>query len=95
MTKILRIALVGMVAILATTPVVRTVVGQTTDTPPTIRPQEGPMCAWAPSTVSKAAGGQCGFNDAGAPNPGIFQCGMVSNGQACVEQCVFVRCQNP
>ncbi len=61
---------------------------------PTIYPAPtGPTCDWRPTQVSKAAGGQCGFNDVGAPNPGIFECGMVSKGNACVEHCVFVKCQ--
>jgi hypothetical protein len=54
----------------------------------------GPHCPWEPVQQSLPAGGQCGFNDAGAPNPGIFQCGLVSNGNACVNHCVFVRCQD-
>jgi hypothetical protein len=57
----------------------------------------GPVCEWQPThQQSLPAGGQCGFNDVGAPNPGIYECGMVRDGNACVEKCaVFTRCQNP
>jgi hypothetical protein len=69
--------------------------GQQDPTGPAIENNRGPACPWNPIQQSLPAGGQCGFNDAGAPNPGIFNCGQVSNGNACVEKCVFVRCQEP
>jgi hypothetical protein len=53
----------------------------------------GPTCEWTPVQVSKPAGGQCGFNDIGAPNPGIFECGLVSKENVCTDHCVFIRCQ--
>jgi hypothetical protein len=67
---------------------------QPRDDQPTIRPQEGPSCPWYPIDQSMPAAGQCGFNRYSIPNPGIFQCGLVSDGKACVEHCVFVRCQS-
>ena len=63
--------------------------------PPSIRPAHGPHCEYVSRLVYKPAGEYCGFNDAGAPVHGLFDCGLVNNGSSCVEQCTFVRCHEP
>jgi hypothetical protein len=52
----------------------------------------GSTCPWQPIESLQPAGPQCGFNDLGIPNPGIYACGLVSTGTTCTEHCVFVRC---
>src|ERR1700722_5846063 len=52
----------------------------------------GPVCENIPhiKTIPATA---CGFNDAGAPNPGRFRCGNSDRGGSCREQCIFVECE--
>jgi hypothetical protein len=60
---------------------------------PTMREDRGPMCAWVPvRRVMQTP--QCGYNDFSIPNPGVFDCGLVRQGNACVQRCFFVRCGN-
>src|ERR1700730_15334055 len=74
-------------------------IGQSTNVPsshdgPTIRPAPpGPSCEWNPHEVLKSSGPQCGLNDLGIGNPGVYDCGQASNGKECSERCVFKRCQ--
>jgi hypothetical protein len=55
----------------------------------------GPRCEYIPHEIYKPAADQCGFNDASAPVLGLYECGLVSNGKACVETCTFLRCHEP
>jgi hypothetical protein len=52
------------------------------------------QCPWVPIAKQLPAGAECGFNEAG-PNIGLFECGAVSDGVKCVEQCTFKRCMGP
>jgi hypothetical protein len=63
---------------------------------PTVGPAPpGPHCEWLPREEQLPAGGQCGFNDLSAPNPGIFDCGVRAESGRCVRYCVFKRCAGP
>jgi hypothetical protein len=55
----------------------------------------GSSCPWKPTERPQAAPTECGHNDLGMPNMGIFDCGVISSGTKCVEHCVFKRCHNP
>jgi hypothetical protein len=62
---------------------------------PTIGPATpGPRCEWLPREEELAAI-QCGYSDAGIPSPGIFDCGVRSEGGRCVRYCAFKRCNEP
>lgn len=48
-------------------------------------------CNWAPQRfIMPANGGDCGFNDVGLPNPGLFDCGQNDR---CQSVCNFVACK--
>src|SRR5438045_1960458 len=54
----------------------------------------GARCEWIPQPENLPAP-QCGFNDAGVPHPGIFDCGVRTEGGSCVRHCVFKSCNEP
>jgi hypothetical protein len=63
---------------------------------PKVKPAPpGPRCEYIPHEIYKPAADQCGFNDASAPVLALYECGLVSNGKACVESCTFLRCHEP
>jgi hypothetical protein len=63
------------------------------DSPSTIGPAPaGPSCEWVPTPQLKLAPTECGFNDSGLPNSGVFQCGQD---RSCQPKCVFDHCNEP
>jgi hypothetical protein len=67
-----------------------------TPPPSTIRPApSGPQCEYIEHKVYRPAAEYCGFNKVSAPELGEFECGLVSNGVSCTEQCTFIRCHEP
>ena len=49
-------------------------------------------CDWTPKETLKPAQAQCGLNDLGLANMGVFDCGL---NDACQDTCIFVRCHVP
>jgi hypothetical protein len=47
------------------------------------------ICEWRPKLNQKPAAEQCGTDDSGAANIGLFECGFS---QDCERQCNFLRC---
>jgi hypothetical protein len=47
------------------------------------------VCEWRPKLNQKPAAEQCGTDDSGAANIGLFECGFS---QDCERQCHFLRC---
>ena len=62
---------------------------------PELRSSGGARCEWMPTEVVKPSP-QCGFNDLGVPNGGVYDCGVQRSpdGTHCIEHCVFKRCQH-
>ena len=58
---------------------------------PSIGPYSGPLCEWAPRQ-QRRMDAQCGFNDLGAPNEAIWECGRTLRNGVCVPSCRFVEC---
>jgi len=55
-----------------------------------------PVCEWHPVQVLKPSQ-QCGFNDIGVPNPGLYECGLKpkKDWSGCEEFCRFIECREP
>lgn len=64
------------------------------DNRPQLKPQPV-QCEWAPVERQLPDQADCGMNDLSGANPGLFECGSVSDGVRCVEKCVFKRCMGP
>lgn len=47
------------------------------------------ICEWRPKLNQKPAAEQCGTDDSGVANIGLFECGFS---QDCERQCNFLRC---
>jgi hypothetical protein len=47
------------------------------------------ICEWRPKLNQKPAAEQCGADDSGVANVGLFECGFS---QECQRQCHFLRC---
>ncbi len=47
------------------------------------------ICEWRPSPNQMAAPEQCGTNDNGKGNVGLFECGFAED---CQRECHFIRC---
>ena len=47
------------------------------------------ICEWRPKLNQKPAAEQCGADDSGVANVGVFECGFS---QECQRQCHFLRC---
>ena len=47
------------------------------------------ICEWRPKLNQKPAAEQCGTDDSGAANVGLFECGFS---QDCERLCNFLRC---
>ena len=47
------------------------------------------ICEWRPKLNQKPAPEQCGADDSGVANVGLFECGFS---QECERQCHFLRC---